>query len=37
MIAVDTNILVRYLTRDDELQWQKALEIIRKKSVMFCV
>ncbi|AKG20353.1 PIN domain-containing protein [Calothrix sp. 336/3] len=28
MIGVDTNILVRYLTKDDEQQWQKAVEII---------
>ncbi|MBW4476089.1 MAG: type II toxin-antitoxin system VapC family toxin [Tolypothrix brevis GSE-NOS-MK-07-07A] len=28
MIGVDTNILVRYLTKDDEPQWQKAVEII---------
>lgn len=35
MIALDTNILVRYLTRDDELQWQKALEIIRENQPCF--
>ena len=28
MIGVDTNILVRYLTKDDERQWQQAVEII---------
>ncbi|MBK1987303.1 type II toxin-antitoxin system VapC family toxin [Sphaerospermopsis aphanizomenoides BCCUSP55] len=28
MIGVDTNILVRYLTKDDEQQWEKATEII---------
>ncbi|WP_026087556.1 PIN domain-containing protein [Chlorogloeopsis fritschii PCC 9212] len=28
MIGVDTNILVRYLTKDDEKQWQQASEII---------
>ncbi|NEU76053.1 type II toxin-antitoxin system VapC family toxin [Hassallia byssoidea VB512170] len=28
MIGVDTNILVRYLTKDDEQQWEKAVEII---------
>ncbi|MBE9208191.1 type II toxin-antitoxin system VapC family toxin [Nostoc sp. LEGE 06077] len=28
MIAVDTNILVRYLTKDDEQQWRQAAEII---------
>ena len=35
MIGLDTNILVRYLTRDDELQWQKALEIIRENQPCF--
>ncbi len=35
LIGVDTNILVRYLTRDDELQWQKALEIIRENQPCF--
>ncbi|AFY36389.1 PIN domain-containing protein [Calothrix sp. PCC 7507] len=28
MIAVDTNILVRYLTKDDEQQWEQAVQII---------
>jgi predicted nucleic-acid-binding protein len=28
VIGVDTNILVRYLTQDDEKQWQQATEII---------
>lgn len=28
MIGVDTNILVRYLTKDDEKQWEQAAEII---------
>ncbi|MHC5938303.1 PIN domain-containing protein [Nostoc sp.] len=28
MIGVDTNILVRYLTKDDEQQWEQAVEII---------
>lgn len=28
MIGLDTNILVRYLTKDDEQQWQQAVEII---------
>jgi predicted nucleic-acid-binding protein len=28
VIGVDTNILVRYLTKDDEQQWEKAVEII---------
>ncbi|BCL34339.1 PIN domain-containing protein [Nostoc sp. MS1] len=28
MIGLDTNILVRYLTKDDENQWMQATEII---------
>ncbi len=30
MIALDTNILVRYLTQDDEQQWQQAVTIIQQ-------
>jgi predicted nucleic-acid-binding protein len=29
MIGLDTNILVRYLTRDDEQQWQQAATVIQ--------
>ncbi|MBD2597237.1 type II toxin-antitoxin system VapC family toxin [Nostoc spongiaeforme FACHB-130] len=35
MIAVDTNILVRYLTKDDERQWQQATEIIESGEQCF--
>jgi predicted nucleic-acid-binding protein len=28
MVGIDTNILVRYLTKDDQEQWQRASEII---------
>ena len=28
MIGLDTNVLVRYLTKDDEAQWKQAVEII---------
>lgn len=35
MIGLDTNILVRYLTRDDEDQWHKAVEIIRENQPCF--
>ena len=28
MIGLDTNVLVRYLTKDDEAQWKQAEEII---------
>jgi predicted nucleic-acid-binding protein len=33
MIAIDTNILVRFLTRDDKLQHAKAEKIFRVESV----
>ncbi|MGH1393067.1 MAG: PIN domain-containing protein [Trichormus sp.] len=35
MIGVDTNILVRYLTKDDEKQWQQATEIIESGEQCF--
>ncbi|MEW6426872.1 MAG: type II toxin-antitoxin system VapC family toxin [Thermodesulfobacteriota bacterium] len=33
MIAIDTNLLVRFLTRDERLQHGKAEEIIRSDSI----
>lgn len=33
MIAVDTNIIVRLLTRDDEVQYQKSLEIFQSPEI----
>ena len=37
MIGLDTNIVVRYLTKDDEAQWQKAVETIeRAESCFIC-
>jgi predicted nucleic-acid-binding protein len=30
MIALDTNILVRYLIKDDENQWQQAVSLIKE-------
>lgn len=33
MIAVDTNVVVRLLTRDDEKQFQKALALFTKESI----
>ncbi|WP_017741655.1 type II toxin-antitoxin system VapC family toxin [Scytonema hofmannii] len=33
MDAVDTNIIVRLLTQDDELQYQKSLEIFQMKNI----
>lgn len=35
MIGLDTNILVRYLTRDDESQWRQASEIIQQNQPCF--
>ena len=29
MIGLDTNILIRYLTKDDEAQWQQATQLIQ--------
>ncbi|MDZ7967304.1 MAG: PIN domain-containing protein [Nostoc sp. DedSLP03] len=33
MIAVDTNIIVRFLTQDDELQFQKSKEIFQTQDI----
>lgn len=33
MVVVDTNIIVRLLTQDDELQYQKSREIFRTQNV----
>ena len=35
MIGLDTNILVRYLTRDDEPQWQQAATVIQQNQPCF--
>lgn len=35
VIALDTNILVRYLTRDDEQQWQQAVGLIETEQQCF--
>lgn len=35
MIAVDTNILVRFLTRDDEQQYQKAYRVFSNSERIF--
>ncbi|MGL5939277.1 MAG: PIN domain-containing protein [Waterburya sp.] len=35
MIGLDTNVLVRYLTKDDEAQWQKAVAIINDAQSCF--
>jgi len=37
MTALDTNILVRYLTRDDEPQFEKILRMLNRKRAMFFV
>ncbi|MEO0348833.1 MAG: type II toxin-antitoxin system VapC family toxin [Cyanobacteria bacterium P01_A01_bin.15] len=35
MIGLDTNILVRYLTRDDEPQWRQAADLIQQNQPCF--
>jgi predicted nucleic-acid-binding protein len=32
MIAVDTNVVVRLLTQDDELQFNKSVEVFREQA-----
>lgn len=35
MVGLDTNVLVRYLTRDDDSQWQQASEVIESGQLCF--
>lgn len=35
MVGLDTNVLVRYLTRDDESQWRQASETIESGQLCF--
>jgi predicted nucleic-acid-binding protein len=35
VIGLDTNVLVRYLTKDDEAQWQQATQIIQSSEQCF--
>lgn len=35
MIGLDANVLVRYITRDDEQQWQQAAEVIESGQKCF--
>ncbi|MGL4618296.1 PIN domain-containing protein [Chroococcidiopsis sp.] len=35
MVGLDTNVLVRYLTRDDESQWQQACLVIEGGQLCF--
>jgi len=35
MVAVDTNVIVRFLTRDDEAQYQKAYRIFTESEQLF--
>jgi predicted nucleic-acid-binding protein len=30
MIGLETNILVRYLTKDDQQQWQQAVTLLQQ-------
>lgn len=36
MVGLDTNVLVRYLTRDNESQWEQACLGNRKRTTVFC-
>ncbi len=36
MTALDTNVLVRYLTQDDEAQFLKVLQMLNRKKATFC-
>lgn len=31
MLGIDTNVLVRFLVRDDEIQFEKARRLIRRE------
>jgi predicted nucleic-acid-binding protein len=35
VVGLDTNVLVRYLTRDDDSQWQQASEVIESGQLCF--
>jgi predicted nucleic-acid-binding protein len=35
VIGLDTNVLVRYLTQDDDKQWKQAVEIIESGEICF--
>ena len=35
MITIDTNVIVRFLTRDDEVQYQKAYQVFASSEQIF--
>ncbi len=37
MIGLDTNVLIRYLTRDDESQYRATMKLLMRKSANFFV
>lgn len=37
MIGLDTNVLIRYLTRDDESQYRATMKLLMRKSARFFV
>ena len=37
MTALDTNVMVRYLTQDDEVQFHKVLQLLNRKRATFLV
>jgi predicted nucleic-acid-binding protein len=36
MIAVDTNVVVRLLTKDDEIQFQHSLKLFQEQNIFIC-
>lgn len=37
MIGLDTNVIIRYLTRDDEPQYRATMKLLRRKGASFFV
>ncbi|MEY3172088.1 MAG: hypothetical protein RLZZ436_1, partial [Planctomycetota bacterium] len=37
MIGLDTNVLVRYLTRDDEAQYRATMNLLTRRSATFFI
>jgi len=37
MIGLDTNVLVRYLTRDDEVQYRATMKLLTRKAARFFI
>lgn len=37
MIGLDTNVLIRYLTRDDEGQYRATMKLLTRKAARFFI